>query len=66
MGARREKSIKIALKLLIETVYTIWDYNKKNAVSLFPLDVARVFDHIFHSRLLHNLRSKGVPKYIIQ
>lgn len=66
MRACREKSTKTALELLVETVYTVWDCNKKNIASLLSLDVAGAFDHVSHPRLLHNLKSKRVPEYIIQ
>ena len=66
MGARRGKSIKTALELLVETVHTVWDCNKKNMASLLLLDVAGAFNHVSHLQLLHNLRSKEVPEYLIQ
>lgn len=55
-----------ALELLTESVHTIWDCNKKNVASSLSLDVAGAFDHVSHPRLLHNLRSKGIPEYIIK
>ena len=66
MRACRERSTKTALELLVETVYTVWDCNKKNVTSLLSLDMAGAFDHVSHPRLLHNLKSKRVPEYIIQ
>lgn len=66
MGARKRRSTKTALKLLVETIHTAWYCNKKNVASLLFLDVAGAFDHVSHPRLLHNLRSKGIPEYIVQ
>ena len=35
-------------------------------VSLLSLDVAKTFNHVSHPRLLHNFKTKGVPKYILK
>lgn len=50
----------------MESVHTVWDCNRKNVASLLSLDVAGAFDHVSHSRLLHNLRVKRVPEYIFK
>ena len=66
MGARRGRSTETALELLVESVHTVWHCSKKNAASLLSLDVAGAFDYVSHPRLLHNLRSKRIPEYIVQ
>lgn len=66
MGARRIRSTETALELLVESVHTVWDCNKKIVTSLLSLNVARAFDHVSHPRLLHNLRSKGIPEYMVK
>lgn len=66
MGARRGKSTKTALELLVKSVHTIWDCNRKNMASLLSLDVVGAFDHVSHPRLLHNLRVKGILEYILK
>ena len=48
MGARRGRFTETALEFLVDTVYTIWDCSKKNAASLFSLNVAEAFDHVSH------------------
>lgn len=66
MGACRNRSTETALELLVESVHTVWDCNRKNVASLLSLDVARAFDHVSHPQLLHNLKSKGIPDYMIR
>ena len=66
MGAWKNRSTETALELLTESVHTVWDCNRKNMASLLSLDVARAFDHVFHSWLLHNLRFKSIPEYIVK
>ena len=66
MEACRKRSTEIALELLVETVHTVWDCNRKNVTSLLSLDMAEAFDHISHPWLLHNLKSKSVLEYITQ
>lgn len=66
MGARRGRSTETALELLVESVHTIWDCNKKNVASFLSLDVAGAFDHVSHPRLLHNIRAKGIPEYVLK
>ena len=66
MGARRNRSTETALELLVESVHTVWDCNKKNVASLLSLDVAGAFDHVSHPRLFHNLTSKGIPEYVVK
>lgn len=66
MGAQKRRSTETALELLVESVHTIWNCNRKNVASLLSFDVAGAFDHVSHSRLLHNLRSKKVSEYIVK
>ena len=61
MGARRGRSTEIALEVMVNVVYTVWGSGKQYVASLLSLDVAGVFDNISYERLLHNLKSKGVP-----
>lgn len=50
----------------MKSVHTVWDCNKQNVASFLSLDVAGAFNHASHPRLLHNLRSKGIPEYIVK
>ena len=66
MGARKGRSTETALEMLVESVHTVWNYNKKNVASILSLLVAGAFNHVFHPRLIHNLRSKGIAEYIVR
>lgn len=66
MEARKNISTETAIEILVESVHTEWDCKKNNAASLLSLDVAGAFDNISHPRLFHNLRSKGIPEYIVK
>ena len=65
MGARRGRSTEIALETIVNAVHTVWGSGKQYVASLLSLDVAGAFDNVSHERLLHNLRSKGVPFWIV-
>ena len=52
--------------MLVESVHMIWDCGRNNVASILSLDVAGAFDHVSHPRLLHNLRSKGIPEYMVK
>lgn len=47
-------------------MHTVWDCNKQNVACFLSLDVAGAFNHASHPRLLHNLRFKGIPEYIVK
>ena len=66
MGARRGRSTETALETIVNAVYTVWDCGKKNVASLLSLDIAGAFDNVSYGRLLHNLRAKGVPTWIVR
>ena len=60
IGARKERSIKIALELITDTVYIVWSIGGANIASLLLLDITRAFDNILYERLLYNLKVKGI------
>ena len=66
MGARKGRSVEIALELITDAVYIVWSIGGANMASLLLLDVARAFDNISHERLLYNLKVKGIPTRIVQ
>ncbi len=69
MGARRKRSVETALETLTEAVHTVWNHGKcgkRKVASLLSLDVAGAFDNVSHERLIHNLRSKRVPSFIVK
>ncbi|KAI0997711.1 hypothetical protein K3495_g10478 [Podosphaera aphanis] len=64
MGARPKRSTISAVELLTEQIHTIWGKDKKKVASLLSLDISGAFDNVSHKRLIHNLRDKGIPKWI--
>jgi hypothetical protein len=61
IGNRKNRSVETALNLLVDQIYTAW--NKDNQiVSVFFLDIARVFDTVNYLQLLDNLWRKKVPR----
>jgi exonuclease III len=62
-GGRKQSSCEHAIHLLIEKVHTAW--RKRKVASLLMLDVSGAFDNVSHTRLLHNLRKRGLPTEII-
>ena len=66
IGARKGRSIEIALELITDAVYIVWSIGGANIASLLSLDIARAFDNILYERLLHNLKVKGILTRIVQ
>ena len=65
MGARPGRSTETALELLTGQVKTIWGSGKFVA-SLLSLDISGAFDTVNSTRLLHILRKKGLPGWLVQ
>ena len=66
MGARKHKSVDIALQLITEKIHTIWSGTKKRVVTLLSLDGEGAFDNVTHSRLLHDMRKRRVLKLLLR
>ncbi len=64
MGNRKHRSTDTALDLLLKQIHTVWALKK--AASVLSLDIAGAFDTVNHTRLLDNLRIKGLPRCLIQ
>ncbi|KAI0995822.1 hypothetical protein K3495_g12360 [Podosphaera aphanis] len=64
MGARPNRSTVTAIEMLTEQIQTTWGRDKKRVTSLLSLDISGTFDNVSHQRLIHNLRLKGIPKWI--
>ena len=60
IGGRKGMSTEHALHGLVERVYQAW--NMGHVASLLLLDVSGAFDHVYHARLLHNLRKRKVDQ----
>ena len=63
--ARKKRSTESALETLTDAIHTIFGCGKKHVASLMSLDVSGAFDHVSHPRLIHNLRMKGLPAWVI-
>ena len=66
MGARSRRSTESALDLLTEQVHTRWEQGKNKVFFLLNLDVASAFFTVSHERLLHDLRIKEIPRWIVK
>ncbi|KAI1004857.1 hypothetical protein K3495_g3360 [Podosphaera aphanis] len=64
MGAHPTRSTISAVELLTEQIHTIWGTDKQQVASLLSLDISGAFDNVSHERLIHNLRQKGIPRWI--
>jgi hypothetical protein len=60
MGGRKNRSIEIALELLIKQIRIIWT-SKKHVATLLSIDILGAFDIVNYIRLLEILRKKGLP-----
>jgi hypothetical protein len=58
------RSTETALDLLLQQVYTAWQTGK-GVASLLSLDITGAFDGVAPARLLHNLRQRMIPKWIV-
>jgi hypothetical protein len=66
IGARRGRSTKSVLQLLIKQVHTIWKLlGQQQIATMLYIDMAEAFDNVLHKRLLDNLRKKGIPDFIL-
>ncbi len=54
-----------ALNLLVDQVHAVWDCKIKYVIFMLNLNVAEVFNHVLHIRLLHILRMRRILNYII-
>src|SRR6266487_5760242 len=59
------RSTKTALELLVEQIHTVWK-TRNQVASVLSLDIAGAFDTVNHTRLLDNLRKKGIPYWFVR
>ena len=59
---RKKRFIEIILKIIINVIHIIWNYEKNNVTSLLLLNIINVFDNISYQRFLYNFRNKRVSK----
>ncbi len=55
-----------ALNLLVNQVHAVWDCKIKYVVFMLSLNIAEMFNHVLHTRLLHTLRMKRTLNYIVK
>ena len=61
---RPEKSTELAIKIIIETIYTAWRH--RATASLLQLNIKRAFNTVNHIKLFDTLRQKGFPIWVIR
>jgi hypothetical protein len=67
MGARKNRSIEIALQLLTNQIHTIWGLpDEKRVATMLCMNISGAFDHVSWSRLLHNLHKRQISLVIVQ
>jgi hypothetical protein len=65
MGARPNRSIDTALDYLVQQIHATWQ-NKNGVATLLSLDMTGAFDRVVPARLLHNLRERKIPEWIVK
>jgi len=55
-----------ALNLLVNQVHAVWDCKIKYVIFMLSLNVAEMFNHVLHIRLLHTLRMRRILNYIVK
>jgi hypothetical protein len=65
MGNRTNRSTDTALALLVEQIRTVWE-SKKHIATILSMDISGAFDTVNHTRLLDNLRKKGIPGWLVR
>ena len=58
MGNRRQRSTKLAIRVVTKTVHTAWKLGR--TASLLQLDLKGTFDTVNHNLLLDTLHNKGL------
>ena len=66
MGARKNRLTLSALTLLAATIKSAWAMRRDFIVSMLSLDISGAYNNVPYERLLHILRAKGFPEWIIQ
>jgi len=59
------RSTDTAIQLITEKIHTIWGANRQRVASLLSLDISDAFPTVSHTRMLHNLRKRRIPAFII-
>jgi hypothetical protein len=65
MGARPGRSINTALYFLVQQIHATWQ-NNDGVATLLSLDIMGAFDRVVPARLLHNMRERKIPEWIVK
>ncbi len=65
IGARPGRPIDTALNVLVQQIHVTWQ-NKDGVATLLLLDMTGAFDRVVPARLLHNMRVKKIPEWIVK
>jgi hypothetical protein len=65
MRARPGRSIDTALNFLIPQIHATWQ-NKNGVATLLSVDMTGAFDRVVPARLLHNMRERKIPEWIVK
>ncbi len=64
MGAHPGRSTDTALDMLVNQVHAAWQADN-GVASLLSLDMTGAFDRVVPVRLLHNLRKRCIPQWLV-
>ena len=64
MKAYQSKFIKIALMLLLNQIYTVWE-EKDNIITLLSFNISEAFSRILQKQLTHVMKHKKVSRWLI-
>lgn len=64
MGNRKERSIELAIRMVVDTTRTAWHYNA--TATMLQLDFTGAFDRVNYRRLLHSLWAAGIPRWMLE
>jgi hypothetical protein len=59
------RSIDTALNFLVKQIYATWQQND-DVATLLSLDMTGAFDGVIPARMLHNMRERKVPDWIVK
>jgi hypothetical protein len=65
MGACSGRSLDTALNFLVQQIYATWQ-NKDGVATLLSLDMTGAFNRVLPTRLLHNMRKRRIPDWIVK
>ena len=63
-GGRPGRTGEEAMTMLVEKITHAW--KEKEVYSAVFMDVAGAFNNVHHERLLHNMKKRKVPRYIVR